>query len=107
MNPDITLVNAGDRPNLQLLRHVLNQTPNIDVTYVNINHVCPTPNHIYLRQEHIRLVVYSNLYYQDILAIVIDDNARISPEDFDENVLLDTTPTNIGYCICNQQTQTL
>ena len=106
MNPDITLVNAGDRPNLQLLRHVLNQTPEIDVTYVNINHVCPTPNHIYLRQEHIKLVVYSNLFYQDILAIVIGDNARILPEDVDEDVSLDTTPANIGYCICNQQTQT-
>ena len=105
MNPDITLVNAGDRPNLQLLRQLLNQTPEIEVMYVHINHLCPTPNHIYLSQGSIKLVVYSNLFYQDILAIVIGDNARILPEDVDENVSLDTTPALIGYCICNQQTQ--
>ena len=106
MNADITLVNARHRPNLQLLRQLLNQTPEIDMRYVHISHVCPTPNHIYLRQERKKLVVYSDLFYHDILAIVIGDNARILPEDVNEEVSLDTTAALIGYCVCNQQTQT-
>ena len=105
MNPDITLVNADDRPNLQVLRQLLNQTQDVEVIYVHVNHQCPTPNHIYLSQGRIKLVVYSNLFYQEILAIVIGDNARILPEDVDYNVLLDTTPALIGYCIYKQQTQ--
>ena len=47
MNPDITLVNADDRPNLQVLRQLLNQTQDVEVIYVHVNHLCPTPNHIY------------------------------------------------------------
>ena len=105
MNPDITLVNACDRPNLQVLRQLLIQTQDVEVIYVHVNHLCPTPNHIYLSQGCIKLVVYSNLFYQEILAIVIGDNARILPEDVDYNVSLDTTSALIGYCICNQQTQ--
>ena len=105
MNADITLVNAGDRPKLQLLREALQQTPEIEVFYVHVSHVCPTPNHTYLSQDRIKVVVYSNKFYQDILALVIGDNARILPEDVDETVALDTSPTLIGYCICRQQTQ--
>ena len=105
MKADITLVNASDKPKLQLLRQILNQTPNIDVTYVHISHICPQPNHIYLSQDHIRLVVYSNQYYNDIKSIIQASNRRIAPEDFTENEFFDTTPINIGFCICNQQTQ--
>ena len=103
MNPDIILVNESDRPNLQLLRHFLNAYK--DVTYIHVNHLCPTPNHTYLKQSHIKLVVYSTLFYQDILAIVIGDNARILPEDAEYNVSLDRTAALIGLCVCNTQTQ--
>ena len=102
MNPDVTLIHEGDRPNLQLLRHYLNTGK--DVIYVHVNHICPTPNEPLLGQRHIKLVVYSNLFYEQILAMVIGNNARILPEDVDDNVSLDTTPALIGFCICNKQT---
>ena len=105
MCADITLVTTADRHNLHILREALQQTPEIEVYYVHVSHICPTPRHTYLSQDHIKLVVYSNKFYQDILALVIGDNARILPEEVEETVALDTSPTLIVYCICRQQTQ--
>ena len=105
MNADFTLVNARDRGKLPVLRQLINQRPDIDVIYVHVSHVCPTPNHTYLDQERIKLVVYSAMFYQDLLAMIIGDNASIHPDDVDENVSLDSTPALMGFCTCNQQTQ--
>ena len=105
MCANITLVTTADRHNLHILKEALEETPENHMYYVHVRHICPTPRHPILTQERSKLVVYSNLFYQDILALVIGDNARILPEDVDETVALDTSPTLIGYCICRQQTQ--
>ena len=105
MFANITLVTTADRHNLHRLKEALQETPENEVYYVHVSHICPTPRNPYLSQDRIKLVVYSNRFYQDILALVIEDNARILPEDVDETVALDTSPTLIGYCICRQQAQ--
>ena len=105
MCANITLVTTADRHNLHRLKEALQATPENEVYYVHESHICLPPSHPFLTQDRIKLVVYSNRFYQDILALVIGDNARILPEDIDETVALDTSPTLIGYCICGLQTQ--
>ena len=103
MTADVTLLYESDSSKLQNVRNYL--TCENDLIYVHESHRCPSPNHIFFEPSHIKLVVYSHLFFQDLVAIVIDHNAGILPEDVDINVALDTTPANIGWCACNMQTQ--
>ena len=75
MLPNITLVTTADKHNLHRLKQILQATPENDVYYVHEIHICTTPRHPILTRDHIKLVVYSNRFYQDILALVFGDNA--------------------------------
>ena len=107
MNANFTLISEGDRRKLQVLRQALKQNPEIECIYVHHSHVCTTASHPYLNQERVKLIVYSDIFYADLLAMVVAKNKRIYREyhHVDENVVLDNTPALIGYCICNQETQ--
>ena len=51
---------------------------------------------------YINVVVYDNLFYEDLLAMLLGYTAGFSGEDID----IDSHPVGIGYCICGVQTQT-
>ena len=103
MRPDVSLVCHSDAANLTLVEQYLDAM--LSVVCVNADHVCPTPNHTYLQQGHVRLIVYSDLYYERLLALVIAANAGVAEEDYTEDFRFDSSAVLIGFCICNQQTQ--
>ena len=106
MTANFTLINEDDRRKLQVLKETLKQNPEIECFYVHHTHICSTPAHPILNEERVKLIVYSNMFYEDLLAMVVANNKRIYREYVvDENLVLDNSPSLIGYCICNQQTQ--
>ena len=70
--------------------------------YINVSHFCSRPMDPFWSLPHVKVVVYDNLFYEDLLAMVLGYNAGLSEEDID----IDSHPVGIGYCICGVQTQT-
>ena len=103
MKADVFLVSVSDAVKLKRLQKYLDEK--YTIIYVNVNHSCPKQNENYLTQDHVKLVVYSDMYYEKLVAMVIGDNATILPQDVTDDYRLDTMSALIGFCICNQQTQ--
>ena len=103
MTADVYLVCVSDAAKVKQIEKYLDEMKSM--VYVNVKHVCPQPNASYLRQRHVKLIVYSDMYYEKLVAMVIGANATIAPEDVTEDFRLDTTAALIGYCVCQQQTQ--
>ena len=104
MRADVKLVTVRDARNFKRLQRYLDNRE-LTIIYVHINHVCPNKNEEFLMQDHVRLVVYSDMFYQKLVAMVIGANATVLPQDVTDEFCLDSTSALIGLCICNQQTQ--
>ena len=104
MRADAKLVTVTDAHYLKCLQRYLDNKE-LNIIYVHINHVCPNNNEDFLTQDHVRLVVYSDMYYERLVAMVIGANATVLPQDVTDEFRLDSTSALIGLCICNQQTQ--
>jgi len=106
MRPDIKLVTVTDALNFRRLRKY-QENPAITVIYVHHTHVCPknVEYEDYLMQNHVKLVVYSNMFYQKLVAMVIGANAMVLPEDLTDDFRRESTAANIGLCVCNEMTQ--
>ena len=70
--------------------------------YIYESHFCSRANDDFQRKPHVKVVVYDNLFYEDLLAMVLGYNGGLSNEDID----IDSHPVSIGWGICNVQTQT-
>ena len=103
MTADVSLVHVSDAVNLQQIEKYLDEMKSM--VYVNVTHVCPEPDSSYLRQSHVKLIVYSDMYYEKLVGMVIGANATVAADDVTEDFRLDTTAALIGYCVCQQQTQ--
>ena len=103
MRPDVSLVHVTDAVHLQKIERYLDEMK--DMVFVHVTHVCPKPDSSYLRQSRVKLIVYSDMYYEKLVAMVIGANATVAAEDVTEEFRLDSTAALIGYCVCQQQTQ--
>ena len=103
MQADIYLLRLIDVRKLTHIEEYLAQ--DMTVFFVHVTHVCPFPNHSLLRRSHVKLVVYSDMFYQQLLAMVIGANADTEPGHYTEEVRLDNSAALIGYCVCHFQTQ--
>ena len=97
MRADVKLVTASDAHSLKRLQRYLDNKK-LTIIYVHINLVCPNNDEDFLTLDHVRLVVYSDMYYERLVAMVL-------PPDFTDEFHKNTTVALIGYCICDQQTQ--
>ena len=104
MRPDLKLIRPSDTNSLNQLETYLDDKE-LTIIFVHENHVCPRSNHEFLLQQHVKLVVYSDLLYQTIKGMTIDALATVAPHHFTEAFHEDSTPHLIGLCICNQYTQ--
>ena len=106
MKADIELVTVADALNFRRLRKY-QENPAITVIYVHHTHVCSknVEYEDYLMQNHVKLVVYSNMFYQKLVGMVIGANAMVLTEDLTDEFRKDSTAANIGLCVCNEMTQ--
>ena len=104
MHPDLKLIRASDAHSLKQLETYLDNKE-LTIICVHQNHVCPRNNDDFLLQRHVKLIVYSDLFYQTIKGMTIDAIATVAPQHFTDEFRLDSTSDLIGLCICNQQTQ--
>ena len=79
MRADVKLVTVTDARYLKRLERYLDNKE-LTIIYVDINHVCPNNNEDFLTQDHVRLVVYSDMFYQKLVAMVIGANATVLPQ---------------------------
>ena len=56
-------------------------------------------------QDHVKLVVYSDMFYQKLVAMVLGANAMVPPEDVTDIFRKESTAANIGLCVCDEMTQ--
>ena len=104
MRADVRLVTVSDARNFRRLQRYLDNTA-LTIIYVHITHVCQNINEEYLMQDHVKLVVYSDMFYEKLVAMVIGANATVLPPDVTDVFRLESTPAMIGLCACNQYTQ--
>ena len=106
MRADVTLVTVTDALNFRRLRRY-QENPAMTVIYVHHTHVCPkiVECEKYLMQDHVKLVVYSDMFYQKLMAMVIGANAMVLPEDLTDDFRRESTAANIGLCVCEEMTQ--
>ena len=104
MRADLKLIKTSDYPKLKQLEKFLD---NKELTIIcgHHNHVCPMNNHEILKEHHVKLVVYSEVFYQTIKGMINDALATVSPHHFTEEFHQDSTPHLIGLCVCNEYTQ--
>ena len=103
MQADIYLRHLIDARNLTQIEEYLAR--DMTVLFVHETHVCPFPHHSFLHRTNVKLVVYSDMFYQQLLAMVIGANADVEPGHYIQEVRLDNSPALIGYCVCDAQTQ--
>ena len=104
MRADVRLVTVSDARNFRRLQRYLDNTA-LTIIYVHITHVCQNIIEEYLMQDHVKLVVYSDMFYQKLVAMVIGANAMVLPPDVTDVFRLESTSANIGLCVCNEYTQ--
>ena len=80
MRPDVELVTVTDARNFRRLQRY-QENPAMTVIYVHHSHVCQNIVEEYLMQDHVKLVVYSDMFYQKLVAMVLGANAMVLPED--------------------------
>ena len=97
MTAHVTLLYESDRSKLQNVRNYLRCGK--DLYYVHESHICPSPNHSFWKQSHVKVVVYATSFYQDLVAMILGYNAVILEDDWDDTVHLDNHPVGIA-CIC-------
>ena len=79
MRADVRLVTVSDARNFRRLQRYLDNTA-LTIIYVHITHVCQNIIEEYLMQDHVKLVVYSDMFYQKLVAMVIGANATVLPQ---------------------------
>ena len=104
MRPDVELVTVTDARNFRRLQRY-QENPAMTVIYVHHSHVCQNIVEEYLMQDHVKLVVYSDMFYQKLVAMVLGANAMVLPEDVTDIFRKESTAANIGLCVCNEYTQ--
>ena len=104
MRADVRLVTVSDARNFRRLQRYLDNTA-LTIIYVHITHVCQNINEEYLMQDHVKLVVYSDMFYEKLVAMVIGANVTVLPPDVTDVFCLESTPAMIGLCVCNKYTQ--
>ena len=68
MQANLKLIKTSDYPKLKKLEKFLDNKE-LTIIYVHHSHICPMNNHEFLQDSHVKLVVYSEVFYQTIQGI--------------------------------------
>ena len=104
MQANLKLIKTSDYPKLKKLEKFLDNKE-LTIIYVHHSHICPMNNHEILQERHVKLVVYSEVFYQTIQGLAKDALSTVAPHHFTETFHQDSTPHLIGLCVCNEYTQ--
>ena len=95
----IFLTQSTDSGKINVLKHLIRN--NYEVFYIHESHLqCPTLQDYISRNRHWYFIVFCSAYFEQLVSIIIGLNAEIPPQELDDDIKLDTSAINIGFCPC-------